>query len=145
MMSPKKPLDPLEPLLGYHIRRLSLLVMFDLSAALAPQQISPVSASILLCIGATPGVTQSHVGRALGILRANMAPLIGALAERGLIARARVDGRSQALSLSSAGQALCQKIKSIIQAHEDRMFGSLSASERRQLATVLHRLWRSRA
>ena len=90
--------DPLESLLGYHIRRLSVLVMADLSDALAPHQLSPADASILLSIGARPGVTQSAVGRSLGILRANMAPLVGALATRGLIARTRVDGRSQALS-----------------------------------------------
>jgi DNA-binding MarR family transcriptional regulator len=132
-------------LLGYHIRRLSVLVMADLSDALAPHQLSPADASILLSIGARPGVTQSAVGRSLGILRANMAPLVGALATRGLIARTRVDGRSQALSLSHAGEALCQTIKTIIKDHEDRMFGSLTKADRQKLAAALGRLWRSRS
>lgn len=49
--------DPLESLLGYYIRRLSVLVMADLSDALAVHQLSPADASILLSIGARPSTT----------------------------------------------------------------------------------------
>ena len=141
---PAAPKDPLELLLGYHVRRLSVLVMSDLSESLAPHRLSAADASILLWIGARPGITQSEVGRSLGILRANMAPLVGALTSRGLITRTRVDGRSQALSLSSSGEALCQTVKTLIKDHEDRMFGSLTKAERQKLAVILARLWQPR-
>lgn len=133
--------DPFEQLLGYHIRRLSVLVMSDLSESLAPHKLNPADASILLTIGASPGVTQSEVGRALGILRANMAPLVAALESRGLVERKPVDGRSQALTLTAPGQTLARQIKTITKTHEERLFGRLSAAERRNLVALLKSLW----
>jgi DNA-binding MarR family transcriptional regulator len=128
-------------LLGYHLRRMSVVVMTDLTQALAPLDLKPADASVLFMIEANPGITQSEVGKVLGILRANMAPLIGALLKRSLIEREPVDGRSQALTLSSAGRALCARAKLVTKEHEQRLFGSLSASARNRLISQLRELW----
>jgi DNA-binding MarR family transcriptional regulator len=134
--------DPFENLLGYHLRRLSVVVMTDLAESLSSLDLRPTSASIVMMIGANPGITQSEVGRALGILRANMAPLIAGLLKQGLIDRKAVDGRSQALRLSAAGRNVCREVSSAMQAHEDRIFGTLARTLRTQMMVQLRELWR---
>lgn len=135
--------DPLANLLGYHVRRLSVRVMADLARSLAPLGLNPADASVLLMIDANPRITQSEVGKAIGVLRANMAPLVGALAERGLVEREPVDGRSNALRLSVQGAAACREVAALILAHEDRLFGALAASSRSRLLQELRSLWQA--
>src|ERR1700685_109043 len=110
--------DVFGQLLGYHLRRLSVMVMADLTKSLSPLGLKPADASILFVIAAKPGITQSDIGKVLGILRANMAPLIAGLVTQGLIEREPVDGRSQALRLSAAGQSLCRQAQSATRSHE---------------------------
>ncbi len=136
--------DPLDNLLGYHLRRLSVVVMTDLTESLAPLELRPAEASILLVIASNPGMTQSAVGRALGILRANMAPLIGALLKRGLIERKAVDGRSQALRLSSVGGAVCRRAQNAVREHEERLFGHLPREASATLITQIRSLWQAK-
>jgi DNA-binding MarR family transcriptional regulator len=133
--------DPFDGLLGYHLRRLSVMVMADLADALSPLGLRPADASILWMIGAFPGITQIDVGKALGILRSNMAPLIANLLSRGLIERQPVDGRSHALRLSSAGQDLCRRARNAATGHEDRLFKTLSRAARARMISQLRALW----
>jgi DNA-binding MarR family transcriptional regulator len=136
--------DPLDNLLGYHLRRLSVMVMTDLTESLAPLELRPAEASILLVIASNPGATQSEVGRVLGIFRANMAPLVSALLERGLIQRKAVDGRSQALRLSSAGGAVYRRTLNVIRKHEQRLFGHLSRKTRGAMVAQMRSLWQAK-
>jgi DNA-binding MarR family transcriptional regulator len=133
--------DPFDDLLGYHLRRLSVMVMADFTKALAPLGLKAADASILFMIEAHPGITQSDVGKALGILRANMAPLIANLLRRGLIEREPVDSRSHALRLSSAGESVCERAKSAAAGHEDRFFKTLPRSARARMIAQLRTLW----
>ena len=96
---------------------------------------------MLLAIAAHAGLTQSDIGRMLGIKRANMAPLIGGLEARGLISRWAVDGRSQALALTAEGEVLHLAAQEATRAHEQRLFGSLTHAERTRLANQLRQLW----
>jgi len=136
--------DPFDDLLGYHLRRMSVMVMADLTEVLSQLGLKPADASILWMIGAYPGITQSDAGKALGILRANMAPLIARLLDRGLIEREPVDGRSHALRLSSTGLDLCRRARSAATGHEDRLFKSLSRTARAQMISQLRALWMDR-
>jgi DNA-binding MarR family transcriptional regulator len=136
--------DPFDELLGYHLRRLSVLVMADLADTLMPLGLKPATASIILMIGSNPGVTQSEIGRTLGILRANMAPLIAALVKQGLIDRKAVDGRSQALRLSATGRLVHREARAATLAHEDRIFGSLTNAFRAQMISQLRKLWQDK-
>lgn len=133
--------DPFDLLLGYQIRRLSVVVMADLAAALAPLGIKPAVASVLFAIAAQDGLTQSDIGRMLGIQRANMAPLIAGMLRQGLIERDALDGRSQALRLSAAGRALQQEAWRVVRAHEDRLFSSLTDDQRAALRLQIRELW----
>jgi len=136
-------IDPFTSLLGYHLRRLSVLVMADFTEALAPLGLKPAEASVLYAVAAAPGLTQSDVGKMLGIQRANMAPLIAGLIQLGLVERDRVDGRSQALRLTVAGEAARIAAVAANHMHEERMFGSLGKPARARMVAQLRSLWQA--
>jgi DNA-binding MarR family transcriptional regulator len=138
------PVDPAEDLLGYHLRRVSVQSMADFSGALAPLELRPAEASVLFVIGANPGITQSQIGRALGIKRANMTPLVAGLNARGLLRATPRDGRSHGLRLTTQGGALSRRARRVADAHDKRFFGALSASDRARLITQLRALWHHR-
>ena len=134
-----------DTLLGYQIRRLSLVVMADLAEGLAPLGLRPAEASVLIAIEANAGMTQSELGRMLGIKRANMAPLIAGLESRAAVSRDAVDGRSQALRLTAEGKALHAQALAATRAHEQRCFGTLADADHVSLCRDLNQLWACRA
>jgi DNA-binding MarR family transcriptional regulator len=136
--------DPFDALIGYHLRRLSVLAMNDFTKTLAPLMLKPADASILFALATRSGSTQSGIGRFLGIRRANMAPLVGALLDRGLIERSAVDGRSQSLRLSAAGRALQRRAWKAAALHEEHLFGALSVEARATFIHLLRGLWQGR-
>ena len=129
--------DPVKDLPGYALRRVSAAFMTRLAARLSKLDLRPAEATVLLVIGANPGVTQGDVGRLLGILSANMAPLVARLADRGLIVRAAVDGRSQGLTLSDAGRRITRKGRGIIDELESDLLERIPAGERAAFLKVL--------
>ncbi|CAM5524605.1 MarR family winged helix-turn-helix transcriptional regulator [Sphingobium scionense] len=132
--------DPLASRLGYLLRRASLVMMADLGASLADLGLRPVEGSILMLVGATPGCIQSDVGKTLGIKRANMAPLIAGLHAKGLVAKAPVDGRSLALSLTEEGARLRERVETTMDRHEARFDALLGEGDRAQLHAALARI-----
>jgi DNA-binding MarR family transcriptional regulator len=137
-------INPLDRLLGYQLRRASVAMMADLAEALGDLALRPSEASVLLLIEANPGTTQSTVGRALGIKRANMAPVTAMLIARGFIDRAPADGRSHRLQLSKKGKAMARKIARRIAQHEARFLEALPLKARAGLVEKLRGIWASR-
>ena len=93
--------------LGYQLRRVSVLMMADLGARLAPTGLRPTEVTVLLLIGANPGCQQGEVGEMLGIKRANMVPLIARLVKKGLV-DARPRRRALACAVPDANGS-CQR------------------------------------
>ena len=129
--------NPLEERLGYQLRRASNAMMTELAGRLEALDLRIVEASVLVLIKANPAITQTEIGRSLGIQRANMVPLIAGLMERGLVHRQAADGRSHALSLTAPGRSLTTKVEGVMQAHEEFFLGGLSAADRGRLARLL--------
>ena len=129
--------SPFDGVLGYQLRRASSAVMGDFALALAPLDLRPSDASVLLLIASNPSATQSEIGRALGIKRANMAPLVAGLEKRQLVERAPVDGRSQGLTLTDAGAETAHAVQTAVVANDAKFFGRLSEAQREQLAALL--------
>ncbi|MEH3106981.1 MAG: MarR family transcriptional regulator [Sphingomonas fennica] len=129
--------DPLSGLLGYQLRRASVVMMADLAEVLAPLGLRPSESTTLLTIGANPTITQSELGRHLGIKRANMTPLTASLVARGLIDRTPVDGRSHGLRLTAAGAALAEEARAAIGAHEQRFRAALGGTAQAPLIAAL--------
>lgn len=69
-----------------------------------------------------------------------MVPLIAGLVRRDLIYRAPVDGRSQALFLSPAGDALARDARRAIDAHEQGFRSLFDEAIASQLLDALRRI-----
>lgn len=142
MSSPtdQKPENPFAGHLGYLLRRASNAIIGELAQRLDMVGLKVSEASILLLIERNPRITQSELGRVLGIKRANMVPLSAGLESRGLVTRAPVDGRSHGLVLTAAGQAAFAEANRIMLEQErlilDRLGGDDGAAR-----SVLTRLW----
>ena len=133
----------LDSLAGYRLRRASHVMSVDFAQAVqAKTGLRSVQVSILAVIRANPGIGQSQVGRALGIQRANMVPLLSALIDQDLIHRkaSAEDKRVFELFLSPQGEVKLQEAQVLIQAHENRLLSELSAEDRRILIELLARV-----
>ena len=129
--------DPMAKFLGYHLRRASAVAMADLASALEPLKLSPTLAAVVTVIEANPGTPQSHIGQALGIKRANMAPMIARLGDLGLIRREELSGRSVGIHCSAKGNKTAAEVHKIMVAHEKRMFGDIARAEQKRMIAAL--------
>ena len=136
------PPNPVESLLGYHIRRASSALLGDLAQRFSEIGITVTEASVLMLIGSHDGITQSEIGRLLNIKRANMAPLAANLTKRGWVERVKADGRSQLLSLTTEGRAVSDEAYRRAEAHDSTLCPELSAREREVLIRHLSSIWR---
>ena len=132
----------LDSLVGYGLRRASNVVMADFMAAVGELGLRPALFAMLAVARENPGINQSALGRALGIQRTNLVPLIAELAARGLIERlpAANDRRAVAVHLTRAGDALLDAAEARVRPHEQRMLEGLSADERETLRALLSRI-----
>lgn len=104
-------------------------MMADLSRELADFDLRPAEVTTLLVIAENPDCSQTEVGQALAIKRANMVPIISRLMERGLVDRRRLDGRSHALTLTEEGSKVAEQAIARIDAHEARFNALLGAAD----------------
>lgn len=133
--------NPLVQLLGYQLRRASFAMLSDLSAGISKLDLRIAEMSVLMVIDANPDITQSDIGRVLGIQRANMVPLVTQLERRALICRGEIRGRAQALRLTAEGAALVLRCRETIAEHEARFTTLFSHQERQDLLRCLPRIW----
>lgn len=133
--------NPLERFLGYQLRRASQAMLTDLGASLARLDIKVTEMSVLMVIGANPGITQSEVSRVLAIQRANMVPLVTQLERRGMIRKAIATGRAQALRLTPAGRSLMRQCQQSVTQHEKRFLSDIPKTEKETLIETLRLAW----
>ena len=88
------------------------------------------------------GEARRQLGRALGIERANMVPLLNRLEEAGLIEREAIDGMSQGLRLTPAGLRRLAEARKIIEAFEAELLARVPAEHRDHLLPALNAIWR---
>lgn len=132
----------LNTLVGYHLRRAQVAVFADFARAVRGLDITPGQFGVLVLIAANPGLSQSALGRALGLDRSTVVGVIDRLERRGLVVRARAPGdrRSYALKLSAKGEALRREVARRVRVHERRVTRGLSETERRILVELLRRI-----
>jgi DNA-binding MarR family transcriptional regulator len=134
--------DPLSSLPGYLLRRASASALAELNQQLAAIEANHTNISLLFLIGANPGITQSDAARLLGIQRANMVGLIARIEARGWIVRERVDGRSQALSLTRVGKSAQKRAWAIVEPFEASLLERVPTELRGHVMPILRHLWR---
>ena len=134
--------DPLIRFPGYALRRAANATAAELSARLAALDLRQSDASMLMLVASNPGATSSALGRALGVERANMVPLLKRLDEAGLIGREAIDGKSQGLRLTPAGLRRLAEARKIIEAFEAELLARVPAEHRDHLLPALNAIWR---
>jgi DNA-binding MarR family transcriptional regulator len=140
--NPDELVDPLEGLLGYQLRRAALATMTALDAAYALLGLKLTEAVILRFVGANPGCNQAAISRALGVTRTNMVPFVGSLVEAGLVEREASDGRTHALFLTAAGEAMDRRLAQIAAEQDAQFFGAFDPTTREVLVSALQHVRR---
>ena len=133
--------DPLNTLCGYLLQRAASSALAGLNQRLAPLGLRHAGVAMLMLVEAHPGITQSHAGRILDIQRANMVPFVARLEALGVIRRRQVDGRSQALELTSRGRMLLARARRVVAVHEAELLERVPEKLRPAVLPVLLALW----
>jgi len=126
--------------IGYQLRRAQLAVFATFNEQFAALDLRPAQFTLLALLDAVPGIVQSRAGELLGIQKANFTPFVAALERRDLVARARLDGRTNALRLTPQGRALLRRARRVANQHEAAVTAALSPRERRTLTALLERV-----
>ena len=146
------PLNPAQPpprhngnldrSLGYAIRRAQIRVYQMFADFMHDFNIRPAQYALLVFIHENPGVTQSVVGNALGIEKANLAGLLIEMHPRRLIERKSLssDRRAYSLHLTASGQKLIRKLLKRHGQYEDALARSLHPGDREHLLLLLGKL-----
>lgn len=132
----------LDTLVGYQMRRLSMLFSGDFAQAVGDLGLRQILFGILSIVGDHPGINQGAVGRVLGVQRANMVSLVNELVDRDLVERqvAKEDRRAFALRLTPGGAACMAEAVDRIRRHEDVLLTRLTETERATLLRLLRRI-----
>jgi DNA-binding MarR family transcriptional regulator len=134
--------DPLPHFPGYALRRAAHAAAAELSQRLAGLRLRQADASLLILVGENAGVTASALARQLDIQRANMVPLLKRLEDAGWIARSALDGKSQGLHLTPAGEQVLAEARGVIEAFEQGLLAKVPPEHREHLLPALNALWR---
>ena len=132
-------LDELDRHLGYFLRRAQVWVFQDFIRTLSPIEIRPAQYSVLIVIGANPGLSQAELADRLAIERARLVHMLDQLEKRDLIERlpSPTDRRTHALQLTREGQKTLKRAKALAARHEARLAEKLGADAHRELLRVL--------
>ena len=134
--------DVLDELLGYPLRRAQLAMFDAFDEATRGLRMTPPRFTAMVVIGANPGLSQTLLGRVLGIARSGAMLMTDLLEERGLVERRHLpeDGRAWGLHLTPQGARLVERMKRRVMASDLKKATILSAKERRELLRLLEKL-----
>ena len=124
---------------GYFVRRFQVWIFQDFMRTLKGARIRPAQYSVLVLIGANPGLSQSDLADALGIERARMVRLLDELERRALTVRvpSTRDRRSHALFLTPDGRKSLERIEVLVARHEVHVIEKLGSARRKSLIKML--------
>ena len=137
-------LDVLPDLLGYNLRRAQMQLWRDFGATVAEGEIRPGLFSLLLLVGANPGIAQIDLANQLSVDKASIVALVDRLEEAGWVQRRRSteDRRRQEIFATPAGQKKLAQLKREVQEHDTKYCSLFSAEEMRTLLEFLRRIYR---
>jgi len=116
--------------IGFALRLAQVAVFNDLLGALKECDLRVAEFSVLLLIGANPGIRQQPIGEALRIQHPNLVTIVDALQQRGLVRRdtAPQDRRSYALSLTGPGGKLLARAKAAHRRHARKVAAAVGST-----------------
>lgn len=135
-------LDMLPDLIGYNLRMAQLFAYRNFARFVNNPKATPRQYTVLLITAANPGISQSRLGRMLGMDRATTMGVINKLQNRKWLIRKKSmnDRRMHALHLTAKGTAALKKLKSDVLKHENNLALTLSKKEKEQLINLLSKL-----
>jgi DNA-binding MarR family transcriptional regulator len=132
----------LDELLGYSLRRAQVRMFVAFDDATKGMDMTPPRFTALVIVGANPGLSQSTLGKVLGIARSGAMLMTDWLEGRGLVERRRRDGDARAwgLYLTAKGEGFSARLeRKVVQLDRQRTPG-LTERDRRQLLGLLDKL-----
>jgi DNA-binding MarR family transcriptional regulator len=128
--------------LGYALRRAQVAAFQRFMEAMGEFGVTPGQFGVLALIDANPGLTQTELGRAIGVDRSTVVAVLDRLEERRLVARVPSprDRRSHVLELGKQGKGAFAEILRRHDAFERRLARRLTREERRTLIALLRRV-----
>lgn len=134
--------DVLDELIGYTLRRAQVAMFLAFHEATRGLEITPPRFTALVIVGANPGLSQTVLGRVLGIARSGAMLLTDWLVRRKLAERRPhpEDRRSWGLFLTLRGESLLADLKRTVRAHDGQLGGTLTETQRRTLLRLLRQL-----
>ena len=128
----------LDTQIGFALRLAQVAVFNDLLGALKESDLRLTDFSVLLLIGANPGISQQAIGEALRIQRPNLVTIVDALQQKSLVRRdtSPQDRRSYALSLTGAGTKLLARAKTAHQRHARKVNAAVGSQHDVVLAAL---------
>lgn len=137
--------SPLSDRLGFWLRMAQQTAFESFHKAMAPLGLSPGRLGVLLLLEAAPDMRQTALGAALRVKPPNLAVLLAAMEQDGLIRR--VDDpqnrRVNLLRLTPAGRALLKRAKTQEAQVEVELTQGFTAEEREALVAALRRIARA--
>lgn len=130
-------------LVGYNCLQAYLRVFPLFMERMAEYALRPVDYSIITLVNANPDINQKRLAQAINVSPPNLAPLLDRLEKRGLLVRTRnpSDKRSQTLTLTPEGLALCGKADKTAYELEAEATSVLSDDERAELLRLLQKVF----
>jgi DNA-binding MarR family transcriptional regulator len=137
-------LDVLPDLLGYNVRRAQIELWRDFGSSVAEGEVRPGLFSLLLLVGANPGIAQIDLANQLSVDKASIVALVDRLEEAGWVQRKRSteDRRRQEIYATAAGQKKLAQLKREVLEHDAKYCALYTAEELRSLLQLLQRIYR---
>jgi DNA-binding MarR family transcriptional regulator len=109
--------------------------------ALTSLGLTPALFAVLNVLGAREGTIQQQLSSEMGIDPSAMVKLINEIEDAGLADRRRRpnDRRAWEVTITPKGRRTLQRARRLASQVEDEVLGGLTATDRRQLLTLLHR------
>ncbi len=139
---PRRLSEPFRRQPGYILKRASAAMLGRLNRRLELIGCRHVEAAVISLMLSKEGVTQSAIGRTLGIQSANMAPLIARLARRGWVDKRPIDGKSLGLFFTETGREAAGQIKKAMEIEEDFIRERVPDEFLPHFIEILEGIWR---
>lgn len=141
----RRPIDtqPLDGLLGFHIRLAMVELRRSFLRHVAEGGVRPGLASLLQLVAANPGASQIELSRAMHTDKASLVSLLDQAEAAGWLKRVRskVDRRRHELELTPEGTRVAAMLRKQTTRHEKRYIDRFSPEERDQLVEYLQRIY----
>src|SRR3982751_4112885 len=124
----------LDELLGYSLRRAQVAMFIAFDEATRGMNITPPRFTALVIIGGNPGISQSTLGKVLGIARSGAMLVTDWFETRGLAERRRPgDERAWGLHLTRKGEQFTGQLQRRVLHLDHKRTPRLSQADRRRL------------